>query len=86
MLFLIDYDRRDGKIVTLRTFEDSQRRDAQEARLELELALNRRGIEREVVLLDAADEAAIRRTHRRYFADLAELARLPGPNGGAGHE
>jgi hypothetical protein len=38
----------------------------------MELDLNRRGVEREVVLLQAVDEAALRRTHRRYFAKLAE--------------
>jgi hypothetical protein len=77
MIFLIDYDRRAGKIVTIRTFDDLQRRIAQDARLELELAYNHQSVDREVVLLEAADEKAIRRTHRRYFADLAELARLP---------
>jgi hypothetical protein len=86
MLFLIDYDRRAGKIVAMRVFEDSQHLEAREARLELELAFNRTGTEREVVLLDAIDEAAVRRSHRRYFADLAELASLPGTNGdSAGH-
>jgi hypothetical protein len=29
---------------------------------------------REVVLLEAIDEDALRRTHRRYFEDLSELA------------
>ncbi|HVT88546.1 MAG TPA: hypothetical protein VHD56_06820 [Tepidisphaeraceae bacterium] len=77
MLFLIDYDRGAGKIVALRTFDESQRRTAMDARLELELDLRRQGIEREVVLLEAADEKAIRKTHRRYFADLAELAKIP---------
>ena len=81
MLFLIEYDRREGKIVTMRTFVDAQLTEAHQERLELELARNREGIEREVVLLDAADEAAIRKTHRRYFADLAELATLPESNG-----
>jgi len=77
MLFLIDYNRREGKIVTLRAFDESARRLAQDARLELELDLHRNGIEREVVLLEAADEKAIRKTHRRYFEDLAELIKLP---------
>ncbi len=73
MLFLIEYDRNRGKVVTLETFEDSEREKAEDARLEMELSLNRLGIEREVVLLEAATEEALHRTHRRYFEDLAEL-------------
>ena len=76
MYFLLDYDRHTGKIVTMRTFDEAHRRDADSARWELELAHHHKGIDREVVLLDAADEQAVRKTHRRYFADLAELARL----------
>jgi hypothetical protein len=80
MLFLIDYDRRAGRIVELRQYEDSQRAIAIEERRKLELGHNASGVERELVLLEAEDEAAIRQTHRRYFADLAELAKLPEPN------
>jgi hypothetical protein len=79
MLFLIEYDRDRGRIVTLMAFDDSEHQKAEGARLELELELNRLGTEREVVLLEAASEEALRRTHRRYFEDLAELARSPVP-------
>ena len=74
MLFLIEYDRSRGLLTTFRSFDDDARRDADDARLELELSLGRRGIEREVVLLEAATEDDLRRTHRRYFENLAELA------------
>lgn len=74
MLFLIEYDRDKGKVVELSRFSDSDRQVANSARLNLELELNRRGIEHEVVLLEAEDEAALRRTHRRYFEDLLDLA------------
>lgn len=77
MIFLIEYDRSQGRIVTFRAFDDSARREAEETRLQLELELNRFGTEREVVLLEAASEAALRRTHRRYFEDLAELVNSP---------
>lgn len=77
MLFLIEYDRSQERIGTFVTFDDSQRQQAEDRRLELELKQNRLGIEREVVLLQAATQAAIRRTHRRYFEDLAQLATLP---------
>jgi hypothetical protein len=73
MLFLIEYARDEGRIVTLETFTDGNSSAAQSARLELELDLNHRGVEHEVVLLEAANEQALRRTHRRYFEDLKEL-------------
>lgn len=74
MLYLIEYDRQSGRIVTFEQFENRAAVDAQEARLALEQRLNREGVDREVVLLEASNEAALRRTHRRYFEDLAELA------------
>ncbi len=77
MLFLVQYDRPTGKIVQIREFEDSLRRAADDARLDLELRLNRQGVEHEVVLLEAPDEEALRHTHGRYFEDVAELARGP---------
>ena len=73
MLFLIEYDRTRGEIVTFREFEGEESRSAEQARLEMELDLNRRGVEREVVLLEAENEQALRRTHRRYFESLTEL-------------
>lgn len=73
MIFLIEYDRDSGQMVTFRSFDDSEREVAESARLDLELELNRRGIEREVVILEAASEEAVRRTHRRYFETLEEL-------------
>ncbi len=74
MLFLIEYDRPRGKIVQINKFDDFSQRAAQEARLELELKLNRTGVQHEVVLLDAPSEEALRRTHSRYFEDIAEIA------------
>jgi hypothetical protein len=73
MLFLIQYDRNRGEVVTIQEFETPERETAENARLEMELKLNRSGTEREVVILEAASEEALRRTHRRYFDDLSEL-------------
>lgn len=73
MLFLIEYDRNRGRLVALTTFEDSAQDAADDARLDLELTLSRRGVQREVVLLEAATEDDLRRTHRRYFEGLNEL-------------
>jgi hypothetical protein len=73
MIFLIDYDRTRGTLASILPFEDSQRDAAETARFQKELTLHRKGITREIVLLQAADEAALRETHRRYFADIATL-------------
>lgn len=73
MIFLIDYDRDRGEIVSFRRFDNSERDEASEKRLQLELDNSRNGIFREVVLLEAKDEIAVRRTHRRYFETLDEL-------------
>jgi len=75
MLFLIEYDRPTTTLVQFRKFADSGQEIARHARLELELDLHRRGVQHEVVILQAPNEEAIRHTHGRYFKDLAELAR-----------
>ena len=75
MLFLIEYDRSRGSVVSMRTFEDSERAFAEDTKLGLELARNKDGIQQEVVLLEASSEDALRRTHRRYFENLVELVR-----------
>ena len=77
MVFLIQYDRNLGRIVTIDSFMDSERERAEELRLELELQLNLKGVDDEVVLLEARSEKALRRTHRRYFEDLSELTSAP---------
>lgn len=73
MIFLIEYNRREGIIVTFRDFDDSQRREAEDSRLVIELDLNRRGIDHEVVLLEAESEDALRLTHQRYFKDIRQI-------------
>jgi hypothetical protein len=77
MIFLIEYNRSEGQIIALTSFEDSERDTAEEARLNLELALHARGVGNEIVLLEAASEEAVRRTHRRYFENLHELTSVP---------
>lgn len=70
MIFLIEYNRREGKIVTFRNFDASLRQDAEKIRFEIELDLNRRGIKHDVVLLEAQSGEELLRTHRRYFENL----------------
>ncbi|MDQ1639861.1 MAG: hypothetical protein QOF62_3200 [Pyrinomonadaceae bacterium] len=77
MIFLIEYDRKQGRLVTFESFSDSDRKNAEESRLRLELDLNLKGIDNEVVLLEAATEEAVRRSHRRYFETLSELTTAP---------
>jgi hypothetical protein len=74
MIFLIEYDRTRGELASILPFDDSQRDAAETARFQKELTLHRNGITREIVLLQAANEAALKETHRRYFADIATLA------------
>ena len=73
MIFLIEYNRPEGRIVTFQRFQDSERLKAENARLDLELDLNRRGVDHEVVLLEAASEDGLRRTHRRYFENPRQI-------------
>ena len=73
MIFLIEYNRPEGRLVTFERFTDSERLKAQNVRLDLELDLNRRGVAHEVVLLEAASEDGLHRTHRRYFEDLRQI-------------
>ena len=74
MIFLIQYNRERGRIVRIESFVDADLKRAEAERLRLELDLGRVGIDDEVVLLEAASEEAVRRTHGRYFEDLNELA------------
>jgi len=78
VVFLIDYDRKKGRLVQLKSYEDSDRSRAEQERLDLELSLRRSGKFHEVVILEATDEARLRTTHRRYFEDLAGLAKAAG--------
>jgi hypothetical protein len=73
MIFLIEYNRPETRIVNMQTFDESDRRKAQDALLALELEHHRKGMtDHEAVLLEAASEEALHKTHRRYFGDFAE--------------
>lgn len=74
MIFLIDYDRSRGELSSIEMFDDSERATAENQRLKRELSLHRQGVKREIVLLQAASEDALKETHGRYFADIATLA------------
>lgn len=73
MLFLIEYDQERSQIVSKSAFLTEERGSAAHARSVREIELNALGISREVVLLEADDEAALRATHSRYFDTPSEL-------------
>ena len=73
MIFLIEYDRLQGRLVYLDCFQETYRLKAENTRLQKELDLHRRGLHHEVVLLEATSEDALRLTHRRYFEDLHQI-------------
>ncbi len=80
MIFLLEYDRHAGRLITFKSFGDNQRSTAEDERLDIELNLSEKGQEHEVVLLEAIDETALRHTHRRYFEDLAEIVKSANGN------
>ena len=75
MIFLIEYKKVEGRIVTFKAFDPSEQTKAQNLRLDLELDLNRKGVEHEVILLEAASEEALHQTHRRYFESLSQIVK-----------
>ena len=79
MIFLIEYDRRTRRTLLVKTFKDTERHQAQEDRLEMELDRNREGLllQREIVFLEARNKKALRRTHERYFENLPEDVKSP---------
>lgn len=77
MIFLLQYDRRKGRIVSLDSFSASERTKAQDLLLELELRQNENGANTEIVMLEAESEEALKITHRHYFEDLSELVKPP---------
>ena len=75
MIFLLEYDRPTGKLVMIQNYAERHRSVAQERKLQLELDLRQRHVQHEVVLLEAESEEVLRQSYRRYFQDLATLAR-----------
>ena len=73
MIFLLQYDRKEGTVRKLKPFPSHERAKAQRERLTIELSLHKTRVPDEVVLLEAADEQTLRRTHQRYFKTPREL-------------
>jgi len=75
MLFLIQYDKHHGNVISIHEFEEAQRREAEKARAALELALCGEGSVYEVALLDAKALDDVRKTYPHYFKDAPEAVR-----------
>jgi len=67
MIFLIDFDRRNADLRVLEAYPEGDRSIAAARRLEIELAMDWETAPREVVIIEAEDEAALRRGYGRYF-------------------
>ena len=76
MIFLIEYNRKEGQMVIFKRFKDSDRTKAEAERLDLELKLNRTKVKHEVVILEALNLRLVKRTHRRYFESISDLAKF----------
>jgi len=68
---LVVYNRATGAVDTRVFVGDSARRDALDARIEAERICDSNI---EIVVLSAESEAAVRKTHSRYFHSVGELA------------
>ena len=73
MIFVVAYDRKRGKVLSLRSFEARRREAAHKLRRRLELETAERRSDVEVVILEAPTEAALRRTHGRYFGGVQDI-------------
>lgn len=73
MIFLLDYERASGVLISIREFDDAMRAAAEQSRLDLELSNLQRSATHEVILLEAATKADLKKTHRRYFENLGDL-------------
>lgn len=73
MRYLIEYNRKEGKIVTFQVYTEDQKEEADEIRFKKELDNYRNGIINEVIVLAADSEEQLRTTHGRYFYTYEEL-------------
>lgn len=73
MIFLVQYERAKGLLVSITSFADSDRDVAATAKLDLEISLLTVEGAYEVVLLEAESQDALRKTHGRYFNTLEQM-------------
>ena len=73
MIYLIQYNRQTGMPARVTEYPVERRREAEKARLEIELGQLNAAIEHEIVLLEAPSQNELRKTHRRCFEELKPL-------------
>lgn len=73
MIFLLVYDRSKGKLLAETSYSDSSIVEANNARLEAEIA-NVEDTDVEVVILQSESRGELQKTHGRYFKSLKELS------------
>jgi hypothetical protein len=79
MIYLIKYNRAEGKLEYIEPFEDEDISAANDARLQAEISVGARNRNIEIVTLRASSEADLRLTHARYFRNAKELRELLRP-------
>ncbi len=70
--FLVEYDRRDRRLVRVEDYGEDRER-ASQARLAAELAAMAAHLDREIVTLESESLDVLRRTHGSYFGQPEEL-------------
>jgi hypothetical protein len=70
--FLIEYDRRDPRLVRIEDYGEDRER-AFQARLEAELAAMAAQLDREIVILESERIEVLHRTHASYFETPDDL-------------
>ncbi len=84
MIYLIQYNRETSRIVRMTGFTSAE--EASREKLNLELNLLKLNENNEVVILEAVDEAALKRTHGRYFHEHDGLVISPDYEDDHGHK
>jgi hypothetical protein len=71
MLFLVHYDRKQNKVLSLKEYQDEERVLAYQDRLSMEKLYARANDAQEIVLLEAVNKEQLRQTHPKYVPSTA---------------
>ncbi len=71
MLFLVHYDRKQNKMVSLKEYQEEERQLAYQDRLAMETIHARLDGSQEIVLLEAVNKEQLRQTHPKYVPSTA---------------
>jgi len=79
-LFLLVYDRKLQKLVSVQQFAEDARAAADTARLKEQRLALQNDLDREIVLFEAKSLAALKRTHESYFSTPRVMAKRATPH------